>query len=47
MDSYSAAFQSIGLEEKTIANTLKSKKKAGKQFLAFGFLSRSRCYGRD
>ena len=37
MDSYAAAFQSIGLEEKTIANTLKSKKKAGRQSLVACF----------
>ena len=41
MDSYAAAFQSIGLEEKTIANTLKSKKKAGRQSLVVRVLSHS------
>jgi hypothetical protein len=30
MDSYASVFQAIGLDAKTIENTIKSKKKAGR-----------------
>lgn len=30
MENYSTVFEAIGLEKKTIENTLKSKKKAGR-----------------
>ena len=30
MESYSSVFQAIGLDAKTIENTLKAKKKAGR-----------------
>lgn len=35
MESYSSVFQSIGLDAKTIENTLKAKKKAGRYFCQF------------
>lgn len=35
MESYPAVFQSIGLDSKTIENTLKAKKKAGRDFTRF------------
>lgn len=39
MDSYSTVFQSIGLDSKTIENTLKAKKKAGIYFSHFVLFS--------
>ena len=41
MDNYSTVFEAIGLEKKTIENTLKSKKKAGRVLWEIHLLSYS------